>query len=324
MSDEYNTSHDQQDLYKLRRMTLIEGGVIALLVCMMIGMSIAMIVRKPETVPVSLETTEPVQTQPTEATTEKRDSIFIIQDGVDGEIYLPVIPNVPLCELDQENIITRNGLLYYVEDQEVTSKLGIDISSHQGVIDWETVHAAGVDFALIRAAYRGYGSGELMEDERFHENVQGALAAGVDVGVYCFSQAVTIEEAREEAELTLSMLKDYEITYPVVFDWEFVSANEARTGNISVKALTDCTVAFCEAVQEAGYIPMVYQNKHTSLFKLDLSRVAEFDFWLAEYNETPGYHYNYDIWQYTDRGTLPGITGEVDLNICFKDYTSEE
>lgn len=324
MADDMNTPYERQVLRKLKNATLIEGGLIIILLCVVIGMAIALTDKKEETVPAVLEVTEPVQTAPTEAATEHRDSIFLIQDGTNGEIYLPVIPNVPLCKLDYENIISRNGMLYYLENQEITSKIGIDISSHQGIIDWETVHDAGVDFALIRAAYRGYGSGELLEDERFHENIQGALDAGLDVGVYCFSQALTVEEAREEAELTLSMIGNYEITYPVIFDWEFVSANEARTGNISVTALTDCTVAFCEAVKAEGYIPMVYQNKHTSLFKLDLSRVADYDFWLAEYNEKAGYYYNYDIWQYTDSGSLPGITGKVDLNICFKDYHAEE
>ena len=144
--------------------------------------------------------------------------------------------------------------LFYVEDEQITSKFGVDISSHQGIIDWETVKEAGVEFALIRAGYRGYGSGELVEDERFHENMQGAMDAGIEVGVYFFSQAITPEEALEEADLTLSMIEGYEFSYPVIFDWEFVSAAEARTSDISVTGLTDCTVAFCKAIEEAPWL----------------------------------------------------------------------
>ncbi|MBQ9110107.1 MAG: glycoside hydrolase family 25 protein [Oscillospiraceae bacterium] len=321
MSEENKRPDAQTHLHKLRKITLIETGVIAALVIAVIGLTAALSAKKPESVPVALSTTPVTEPQETEATDEK-GKIFLFQDGANGEIYLPVFSNVPVCNYDHEKIINRNGMVYYVEDEQITSKFGVDISSHQGIIDWETVKEAGVEFALIRAGYRGYGSGELVEDERFHENMQGAMDAGIEVGVYFFSQAITPEEALEEADLTLSMIEGYEFSYPVIFDWEFVSAAEARTSNISVTGLTDCTVAFCKAIEEAGYRPMVYQNKRTSLFKLDLSQIADYDFWLEEYNDRPGYYYHYDIWQYTENGTVPGIQGEVDLNICFTDYTA--
>lgn len=323
MSDESKLPDAQKHLHKLKKATIIEGGLIAVLLIAVIGMAAGLSSRMQESVPAAVDTVSVTETE-IPATTEAQEKIFLFQDGANGEIYLPVFSNVPSCNYDYDSIITRNGMTYYLEDEQITSKFGIDISSHQGVIDWELVKEAGVEFAIIRAGYRGYGSGELVEDERFHENMRGAMDAGIEVGVYFFSQAVTPEEAIEEAELTLSMIGDYEFSYPVVFDWEFVSAEGARTEDISVTALTDCTVAFCKAIEEAGYAPMVYQNKRTSLFKLDLSRIAEYDFWLAEYNERAGYYYHYDIWQYTDCGSIPGITGDVDLNICFTDYTAGE
>ncbi len=323
MSEE-NQLPDEQRIHKLKRIAVIQGGLIAALVLTVVGLTIGMLTNKPEeAIPVTVESVAKTETT-SPATEAEGDRIFLFQDGVNGEIYMPVFSNVPMCTYDQDKIIKRNGMTYYLEDDRITSKFGIDISSHQGEIDWELVKEAGVEFAIIRCGYRGYGSGELVPDERFHENMQGAMDAGIEVGVYLFSQAITTEEALEEAELTLSMIEGYEFSYPVVFDWEFVSAENARTEDISVTALTDCTVAFCEAIEAAGYRPMVYQNKRTSLFKLDLSRIAEYDFWLAEYNERAGYYYNYDMWQYTADGTLPGIKGDVDLNICFKDYTAEE
>ena len=238
-----------------------------------------------------------------------------------GEMWLPVLADVPACERDPAQYTTRNGLVYYLDEtQHITSVLGVDVSSYQGEIDWQTVKAAGIDFAIIRCGYRGYGSGELVRDEMFDHNMQGALDAGLDVGVYFYSQAVNAEEAVEEAQMTLSLIDGYDLTYPVVYDWEVVTTDAARTDGISVDALTDCTVAFCEAVKAAGQTPMVYQNKRTSLLKLDLPALTDYDFWLAEYNDRATYYYDYRIWQYCSDGSVPGIPGQVDLNICFQPY----
>ena len=247
------------------------------------------------------------------------DKIYLDVGGI-GQVWLPVLEGVPVCERDLSQQVTRNGQVFYLDKDQITSHLGVDVSAYQGDIDWETVKASGIDFALIRCAYRGYGSGALLRDEAFDKHMQGALAAGLDVGVYCFSQAVTVEEAVEEADLTLSMLEGYDITYPVVFDWEVISAEDVRTAEISVEMLTDCAAAFCERVKAAGYIPMIYQNKRTSLLKLELPALSSYDFWLAEYADTPSYYYDYQIWQYCSDGIVPGIDGVVDMNICYKNY----
>lgn len=246
--------------------------------------------------------------------------IYLDMAGV-GQMWLPVLADVPACKRVPEQHVTRNGQIYYLENDKITSILGIDVSSYQGDIDWETVAASGVKFAFIRCGFRGYGSGELVRDEYFDRNVQGAQAAGIDVGVYFYSQATTIQEAVDEADLTLDLIGDYQITYPVVYDWEIVSTDSARTDGITVDTLTNCTIAFCEEIKNAGFTPMVYQNKRTSLLKLDLPALKDYDFWLAEYNDQATYYYDYRIWQYCSDGHVPGIEGDVDMNICFKPYT---
>lgn len=246
---------------------------------------------------------------------------ILMSDSTFGEIWIPVIEGVPEFSKNREQIKNRNGRMYYVENAEIDSILGVDVSVHQNDIDWESVKASGIDFAMIRLGFRGYGSGEPGIDDNFVANVKGARAAGLDVGVYFFSQAITAEEAVEEAQLVIDNLKNLDITYPVVYDWEIIYDDTARTDDVPVDILTDSCIAFCESVKEAGYTPMIYQNKKTTMFKLDLNRLTDYDFWLAEYNSEPTYYYDFTMWQYTSTGSVPGIEGDVDLNICFKDYS---
>ena len=246
---------------------------------------------------------------------------ILMDIGTYGEIMIPAIESVPAFSKDKEMLRNRNGRMYYIEGEQVKSILGVDVSVHQGDINWEKVKESGISFAMIRLGYRGYGTGESEIDEKFVENVKGAREAGINAGVYFFSQAITAREAVEEAELVIKNLKDLDINYPVVFDWEMISEDSARTDNISVDILTDCCVAFCETIKNAGYTPMIYQNKRTSIFKLDLNRLNDYEFWLAEYNDTPSYYYDFDMWQYTSSGRVPGIKGRVDMNISFKDYS---
>ena len=199
------------------------------------------------------------------------------------------------------------------------SRFGIDVSSHQGDIDWEAVAASGVEFAIIRAAYRGYTEGLLVEDVKFHQNMQGALAAGLDVGIYVFSQAITEAEAIEEAELALAMAEDYRLTLPVVFDCENVSSSSARTKGLSIEKLTDCAIAFAERVERSGYDAAIYFNQHLGYVRYDLSRLTEYTWWLADYNAVPAFYYGgWQLWQYTSSGKVPGIKGSVDMNVMLR------
>ncbi len=311
---------------RVRILLLVQSLVIAALV---IALLCVIFRREPDrdSLPAVLEVTDAPDAPdeapalPTEEDIDKNGRI-LLRDSAYGEIWIPVLQSVPACAYDLDQVVSRNGRNFYLEDRAITSRFGVDVSAYQNAIDWETAHASGVEFAIIRAGFRGYGSGELTVDERFHENMEGALRAGVDVGVYFFSQAISAEEAIEEAEMVLEMVKGYDLTYPIVYDWEVITTDSARTDAMSVAMLTDCTVAFCETIEAAGYTPMVYQNKRTSLLKLDLQEVTGYDFWLAEYNEEATFYYHYDMWQYSSTGRVPGIEGDVDLNICFKDYTA--
>lgn len=266
----------------------------------------------------------------TKAVIDKEETFYqldgkkiLLSDDTYGEIYLPVYENVPECSKDKDSLISRNGYTFYKQNGEITSIPGIDVSTHQGDIDWNAVKEAGIEFAIIRVGYRTYGGGEINLDESFAENLREADEAGIKTGVYFFSQAVSVEEAIEEADAVIDAISPYNITYPVVFDWEIIYDDNARTDNVPVEVLTDACIAFCERVKSAGYTPMIYQNKRTSLFKLDLPRLQDYDFWLAEYNDGPTYFYDFDMWQYSCTGRIPGITGDVDLNISFRDYSGE-
>ena len=223
---------------------------------------------------------------------------------------------LPKNTYDADGFYEENGLLQY-DHEGVIGVPGIDVSAHQTEIDWPAVKEAGVEFAMIRVGYRGYGTGKLDLDDYFLRNMEGALNAGLDVGVYFFSQALTPEEAVEEAEYVLNWIEGYDIRYPVVFDWEEVE-DTARTDDMNMLMLTSCAEAFCRTIEEAGYTASIYFNQVYGYTQLNLVSLMEYDFWLAEYAETPTFVYDFQMWQYTNEGTVSGISGPVDLNIYFK------
>lgn len=195
-----------------------------------------------------------------------------------------------------------------------TSVLGIDISSHQGDIDWAAVKEAGVEFVMIRLGYRGSREGMLYTDQRAQENYDGAKAAGLKVGAYFFSQAVSLEEAEEEAALALSIAEGWALDMPLVYDWEY-AGEEARTANMDARQVTDCTKAFCEAVENAGFDAMIYFNVSQSRYLLYLEELTAYPFWLAMYTDEMDFEYQVHMWQYTCTGTVPGIETDVDINL---------
>lgn len=196
---------------------------------------------------------------------------------------------------------------------------GIDVSYYQGDIDWEQVKASGIEFAIVRLGYRGYGAeGKLVEDKNAFQNIEGAMEAGLKVGVYFFSQAITVEEALEEADFVLERIEKYELTMPVVYDWEYIS-EEARTANMDRRTLTDCYLAFCGKIAEAGFTPMPYFNTYQSRDLMVLTELEAYPFWLALYSDRMTFPYRIEMWQYTDSGTVPGIAGKVDINLYFVD-----
>lgn len=210
----------------------------------------------------------------------------------------------------------------YGEDGYLTcltgpSERGVDVSSYQGQVDWQAVRDAGFTFAIIRVAGRGYGStGNLYDDALAQQNYEGAKAAGMKVGAYFFSQAVSPEEAVEEAEYLLEKTKDWEMELPVVYDWEYISET-ARTANVDPRTLTDCMLAFCKRIEEGGRDAMVYFNTEQSMIMFNIEEVTEYPFWLAMYSDWMTYPYKIHMWQYTNKGKVPGIQGNVDINLAF-------
>ena len=234
---------------------------------------------------------------------------------------VPILEEVPVCWYDQDRFYLDGSVMVY-DDPEVETSIGIDVSSYQGDIDWRAVKRSGVEYVFIRVGFRGYTEGTLNLDSKFHQNIQGALDAGLDVGVYFFSQAISPVEAIEEAEFVLDAIQGYDITYPVVFDWETIGSSNARTNDIDNQTLTDCAIAFCDWVEREGYIPMVYFNLSVGYLMYDLSQLLDYDFWFAQYPASdamyPTMYYDYQIWQYTSSGSVPGIDGNVDMNIAWK------
>ncbi len=239
--------------------------------------------------------------------------------------FVPVYEDVETTQLQAEKFLKDEKDRVYYSDPTVRTFTGIDVSVFQGDIDWSKVKADGIDFVMIRAGFRGYGeSGTLNEDEKFRENCKNALAAGINVGVYFFSQAITEAEAAQEARFVLDIISDYNITYPVAYDWETIEYDDsARTKNMTTQQITACANAFCEVIENAGYETVIYFNRELGYFNYDLSKINNYHFWLAEYFSTPSFYYDYKIWQYTDKGRVDGIAGDVDINISLVDYSSK-
>ena len=250
--------------------------------------------------------------QPDERKDEHAGQV-LINDGFE-DIWITPWPNVPVSTLSRGDFQYVNGLPVYL-GQAYDTKLGVDVSEHQWEVDWPTV-AQSVDFTYIRLGYRGYTEGGLFLDPWYEKNIAGAASAGLDTGVYFFSQAVNVREAIEEAEYVIEHLRGFRVTLPVLYDWEWVE-QEARTDGLSEQTMTDCAVAFCRTMKNAGYDAGVYFNRKLGYHGFDLSRLADYSFWLSAPGDFPDYYYACDFWQCSFTAQIPGISGDADLNVWF-------
>lgn len=245
----------------------------------------------------------------------------LIYADEDEYVFAPVLDGVKKHNYLDENFVeTDNGEMQYIENGTVVSHKGIDVSKYQGDIDWAAVASDGVEYAFVRLGLRGYGSGKLVLDEFYDQNMRGASAAGIKTGVYFFTQAVTVEEAVEEADYVLDNIKDYDVSYPIVFDVEMIVNDDGRANNLSQKDRTDIAIAFCDKIKAAGYTPMIYGNVKCFTKLLDMTRLNDYEKWYAFYDDYMYMPYDVGIWQYTERGKVAGINTGVDLNISFKAY----
>ena len=226
----------------------------------------------------------------------------------------PTLPPPAANPIRPEDIV-KDGA--YLTCKTAPTVVGIDVSEWQGsTIAWDQVKAAGIEFVMIRVGWRGNESGKLNVDEHAQRNYQGASRAGLKIGAYIFSQAVNVREAEEEAAFLLDQIKDWKLDMPVVFDWEYAGPG-TRTQATTARTLTDCAKAFCNKITAANLKPMIYFGANHARDRLFLSELTDYDFWFAQYSDTLEYPYKVDMWQYTNKGSVPGINGNVDINLYF-------
>ena len=227
------------------------------------------------------------------------------------------IPTEPTLPPPEASPYTFTDFQYngrYLTCLATETLLGLDVSAHQEEIDWQAVAAAGFEFVMIRVGYRGYETGLLQPDAYAQANYAGAKAAGLKVGAYMFSQAISRKEAMEEARFALEQIRGWELDLPLVYDWERVKAG-TRTDGVDARTVTDCALGFCALVEAVGKESMVYFNPHHGKYYFYLHELEEYPFWLAYYTDKMDYPYKFEMWQYTDSGNVPGIEGGADINI---------
>ncbi len=245
---------------------------------------------------------------------------FILINDENGQLqYVKVDNSVGRHNLDMNGFTTdERGYRIYAPAGVKACKVGIDVSKHNKQIDWQRVKNAGIDFAMIRIGYRGYGTGRILLDEQYEWNMSGTLVAGIPRGVYFYSQAISYEEGVEEANFVLSNLKGASLQYPIVLDTEDAENEDARTNNLTVEERTQACKGFLDTITAAGYEAMVYANKRWFALDLDVGQLKDYDWWYAQYNDLPTFPYRFSIWQYTAKGKVDGISGNVDINIEFE------
>lgn len=224
-----------------------------------------------------------------------------------------------------ENFRIDNGFMaYFDENGEKISHLGCDLSYHNKNVNFDELAASGCEFVMLRCGYRGYSEGGMVKDEKFDRFASEAQRVGLKIGVYFFTQALTPEEAVEEAEFTLKLIEDYDISYPVAFDTEYIDDEKARTNvtEISDELRSEICTAFCERIAEDGYYPMIYASENWFRRYLEVESLRKYDFWAPQYLDENDFLYDFTIWQYTDKGSIPGVKGDVDLDISMVDYAS--
>ena len=252
-----------------------------------------------------------------EPTEDPHANDVLVPDGAGGFMWTRRADSLTPFAYGMNDFTVSDQRVVYSGEGALGFRLGIDVSDHQHEIDWQAVAASGVEFAIIRCGYRGYSAGALQGDGRFYENIEGALAAGLEVGVYFFSQAVTVEEAAEEARVVLDKLDGYNVTLPVFYDWEEITGDVARTDDMDGETLTACALEFCRVIEEGGYKSGVYTYMNLAYFTYDLNRFEGVTLWVADPGRRPEFYYDHDFWQYSFTGSINGIEGDVDLNVMY-------
>ncbi len=288
------------------RKTLFLGAT-ALLVVVIIVISAVMLARGPRTSSVEL--------------LKKDGNTAKVNDMYEGDMTIPYY-DIRTSNYNPEDFEEKNGVVTYAGD----SFVGINVSQKAGEIDWNAVAESGVEFAMIRVGYRGNDKGRISLDSNFEANITGATEAGLPVGVYFYSKAVTDTEAEEEANFVLEQIRPYQMTYPVAIFWEYDRKDsgevdeKSRTVRCNGDQVTGFIQTFLKKIKTVGYKTAFYADKKMGYESLDLSRLTEHDMWYAEYQPAPSFYYDYKMWQYTKDGEVPGISKPVPITISLKEY----
>lgn len=253
--------------------------------------------------------------------TDGRHTLVLNRDG--REEWVLISPYLPKHEYDFTKLVCQSNLMKYYEEGRQVSFVGADISKYQDYVDFVKLKKAGINFVMLRVGARGYGSGQLVSDDYFTDNIKRATDAGLQVGVYFSSQAITAEEAVEEANMVLTSLADYHIGYPVAYDMSFVDNDTARIEVLSKKEKTDIAKTFLDTVAAAGYKAMLYGDKEWLIKEIDMSKLTAYDVWLSQPGDVPDFPYRFTMWQYTSDAAIDGIAGYTGLNISFIDYSEK-
>lgn len=253
--------------------------------------------------------------------TDGKHTLVINRDG--EEEWVLISPYLPKHEYDFTKLVCQSDLMKYYEDGRQVSYVGAEISKHQDYVDFVKLKKAGIDYVMIRVGARGYGSGQLVEDDNFTDNIKRATDAGLQVGVYFASQAITVEEAVEEAQFVIEKLDGYELTYPIAFDMGFVDNDVARIEDLTKAERTEITKTFLDTVSAEGYKTMIYADKEWLIKEIDMSKLTAYDVWLEQCQDVPDYPYRFAMWNYSDEGTVDGIVGYTNLSISFIDYSEK-
>lgn len=277
--------------------------------------------------PEATEEPKPEETEPpkkaveNDPSTDGKHTLIRYADG--REEWVLISPYLPKNEYDFTKLVCQSNLMKYYENGKKISYVGVDVSESQDYIDFVKVKKAGIDFVMIRVGARGYGTGQLILDDYFSENLKRATDAGLEVGVYFFSQAVSVEEAVEEANMVIEQLGEYKIGYPVAYDMELISNDTARTDGLSRSDRTTITKAFLDTIAASGLKTVIYGSKEWLIKEIDMSKLTAYDVWLSQPQDIPDYPYHFTMWQYNFDGSVDGIVGKVGLNISFIDYSEK-
>lgn len=241
-----------------------------------------------------------------------------VMNGAGGTMWVPLHDELQTADFLPEDFSSQGNYINF-NSTRYNTKRGIDVSQHQGEIDWSAVKDDGIEFAYIRAGYRGYSEGGLNEDPFYRKNIEGALANGIEVGIYFFSQAINTAEAVEEAQYVMNLVHEYRVTLPIYFDWEGVAnVGETRTDCVAADQITDFAVAFCNEIETHGKSAGVYFYRSQGYYEYDLTRLSNFEYWSAAPGEYPDFYYSHNMWQYSFDGKVKGIEASTDLNLRFE------